>query len=471
MLKGMTDLQMVRDQVRRVLLVTLALNIVVAVSKIIIGLTSGVLAITADGFHSMVDGSSNVVALVANRLAARPPDDDHPYGHRRFETIAALGIGLFLLVTAWEIISGAVERLQGRAEAPEITPLTFVVMIGTLVANLFVTTYETRAGRRLKSELLIADAAHTRTDVFVTLSVIASMLFVITLGWLWADTAAALVIVVLILKSAWEILRRTSGVLVDTAPYAPQQITAWVEDVPSVERVLRARSRGPADAAYIDVDVQVAPEMTANQTAAIAAAIRDRLNRKIEGITEVEVHFAPRAGGEPDYALSARAQADALGLATHEVRVSDGAAGKVLEMHVEVPPGQTLVEAHERVSQLERNIQASLGGVVEVVTHIEPALGESQAEAGDEHTARCEQIAYRARQLLQARFPGPDWHDLRAQPFDADGFNLTMHVTLPPDTPVEDAHTLAEQAELMLRSALPHLKRVTIHTEPPDEPA
>ncbi|MBI5666972.1 MAG: cation diffusion facilitator family transporter [Chloroflexi bacterium] len=458
-----------RQQVRRVLLLTLALNVVVAVSKILIGLISGVLAITADGFHSMVDGSSNIVALVANRLAARPPDEDHPYGHRRYETIAALGIGLFLLVTAWEIVSGAVERLQGGGEAPEITPLTFVVMIGTLAVNLFVTWYEAKEGRRLKSELLVADATHTRTDVFVTISVLASMVFVTVLGWLWADTVAALVIVALIIRSAFDILRRTGGVLVDTAPYSPQQLTEWIETVPSVEQVLRVRSRGPSDAAHIDVDVQVAPEMTADHTAAIATAIRDRLNDHIEGISEVEVHFSPRAWGENDYALSARAQADALGLATHEVCVTDAPDGKVLEMHVEVPPGQTLAEAHERVSQLEQNVQTNVPGVVEVITHIEPAqVAVVPDMSSEDMAAQSERVAGQALDLLRRRFPGLNWHDLRVQPYNGGSFNLTAHVALEPEMSVEAAHALAEDAELLLRTSIPRLSRVTIHTEPPD---
>lgn len=457
-----------RQQVRRVLLITLALNVIVAVSKIVIGLVSGVLAITADGFHSMVDGSSNIVALVANRLAARPPDEDHHYGHRRFETIAALGIGLFLLVTAWEIISSALERLQGAGETPTITPLTFAVMIGTLVVNLFVTRYESREGRRLKSELLLADATHTRTDVFVTISVLASMVFVVLLDWVWADTAAALVIVLLILKSAWEILRRTGGVLVDTAPYSPQQLTEWVAAVPSVERVLRARSRGPSDAAHIDIDVQVAPATTADHTAAITSAIRDRLAQEIDGLAEVEVHFEPRAWNETDYALSARAEADALGLATHEVRVTGAPNGKLLEMHVEVPPGQTLAEAHERVSQLEANMQANLPGVVDVVTHIEPAQVAVEAGGSSTDAARCSRIVAQALDVLRRRFPGLNWHDLRVQTVDGSDFNLTAHVTLEPQTSVEAAHDLAEEAELLLRTALPRLARVTIHTEPPD---
>src|SRR5262245_14675631 len=189
-----------RQQVRRVLLITLGLNILVATAKIIIGLVSGALAITADGVHSTIDASSNLVALVANRIADRPPDADHPYGHRRFETLAGLGIGILLLLTAWEIASNAISRLTttGGAKA-EMTPLDFVVMIGTLGVNLFVTTYEKRQGERLKSQLLVADAMHTRADVYVTVSVLVSMALVAFFNITWADTVTALVIVVLIL--------------------------------------------------------------------------------------------------------------------------------------------------------------------------------------------------------------------------------------------------------------------------------
>lgn len=454
----------VRRQVRQVLLITLALNLVVAFSKILIGVVSGALAITADGFHSLVDGSSNVVALVANRIAGQPPDAEHPYGHRRFETIAALAIGAFLLLTAWEIVGSALERLGGSGETPQITPLTFAVMLATLAVNLFITTYETRAGRRLQSELLMADAAHTRADVFVTLSVLVSMAGVTLLGWTWLDTAAALVIVGLIVRAAWQVLRQSGAVLVDKAPYTPDQIAAWVGAVPSIERVVRARSRGPADAAHVDVDVQVAGAMTADHTAAITAAIRQQIAQQVKGVVEVEVHFEPRPDGSPDYALSARAQADALGLATHEVLVSDGPGGRVMELHVEVPPGQTLAEAHERVSQLEQQVRDNLPDVDDVITHIEPALGDIPAEPDE---GRCAQLLEQARALLEREHPGLDWHDLRATRFNG-GYSLTAHVTLPSEMTVEAAHALAEQAELLLRTGVPRLERVTIHTEPPE---
>lgn len=452
-----------RAQVRKVLFVTLLLNLAVAIGKITIGALTGALSITADGFHSLMDGASNIFGLIASRIADQPPDEDHPYGHRRFETLAALGIGVLLLLTGWEIITSAVERLTAGAE-PEVTPLTFIVLTATLIVNLIVSTWERREGNRLRSEILLADAANTGADVFVTLSVMVSMVLV-TLGLGWVDAVAALIVVALIGRAAWKIIRQTGGVLVDRAPYAPEILTKIAEQVPSVERVVRARSRGSADAAHVDIDVAVAPQMTADHTAAIAGAIRDALQDELRGITEVEVHFEPVAPeGQLDYALATRAQADALGLTTHEVRVSEGLNGKLLEMHVEVPPDQTLADAHEQVTRLEKSVAADLPEIAEIITHIEPALKTPHtAEPNGLPTA--DTLMAQAAALLHASYPETDWHHLRATPF-AEGYALTMHAALPPQMSVEAAHALAEAAELQLRTTLRGVSRVTIHTEP-----
>lgn len=451
----------VRRGVRRVLIITLILNFTVAFGKIVIGLATGAISITADGFHSLMDGSANLIGLFANSVAGKPPDENHPYGHRRFETLAALAIGILLLITAREIISGAIERLTS-GEQPEVSPLIFVVLLGTLVVNLFVSRYERREGVRLKSELLIADAANTGADVFVTISVLVSMVLV-SLGLAWADPAAALLIVVLIGRAAWQIVRQTGGVLVDTAPFAPERLTALVEAVPGVQRVVRSRSRGPIDAAQIDIDVEVAPEMTAEHSAAITTAIQERLEQELSGIAEVEVHFIPAPGVLPDYVLTARAAADALGLTTHEVRLADAPEGKILEMHVEVPPKQTLGAAHERVSQLEQNVRSSLPEVADVITHIEPALevapnGSASASTGIEGDVLV---------LLRRRYPLLDWHHIHVSSYDG-GYALTMHVTLPAQMTLERAHQVAEAAELLVRTEFPRVGRVTIHTEPPE---
>lgn len=451
-----------RHQVRRVLIITLVLNLAVAVGKIIVGALTGAVSITADGFHSLMDGSSNLIGLGANAIAGKPADEDHPYGHRRYETLAALAVGILLIFTAYEIITSAIERLTSGAK-PELSPLSFIVLIATLGVNLFISRYEGAAGKRLNSELLIADAANTGADVFVTLSVLVSMVLVAFFNWTWADPVAALIIVVLIGRAAWQIIKQTGGVLVDTAPYKAGELAQFAGEVPAVRKVIRARSRGTIDAAFIDIDVEVAPGTTAEQTAAITEAIDEKMRAHLTGVSEVEVHFQPSGYDERDYAQTARARADALGLNTHEVRVIDANYGKVMEMHVEVPPNQTLGEAHEQASELESSIRSALPDVVEVVTHIEPKLTESSGDFSRE----AKDLKVQALTLLRDHFPTADWHELRVSALNGSGYYAcTLHVALAATMTLEDAHDLAERAEMLLRLELPRIARVTIHTEP-----
>ncbi|MBI4770866.1 MAG: cation diffusion facilitator family transporter, partial [Chloroflexi bacterium] len=191
--------------VTRILWLVLGLNLPVTAVKLAIGFSTGALAVVADGFHSLVDSSSNLVGLAGVWAAARPVDANHPYGHRRFETMATLSIGVLLLAAAWEILRAIVERLTG-GPPPEITPTTLLVVALTLPVNLAIVAFETRAGRRLNSQILLADATHTRTDVYVTLGVLASLLGAL-LGLAWLDMVVAAVVVGVIVRAAWHILR------------------------------------------------------------------------------------------------------------------------------------------------------------------------------------------------------------------------------------------------------------------------
>lgn len=451
-----------RRQVNRVLVITLFLNFAVALGKIFTGYTIGALAITADGFHSLADGTSNIVALVANTVAGTPPDADHPYGHQRFETLAALGIGILLFLTAWETIQSVIERIAG-GEPPELTLPAFVVMFVTLIVNVVVNRYQVWQGKRLRSEILIADAANTGADIFVTLSVIISMGLIVAFGWYWTDVVAALIVVVLIARAAWQIISRTGSVLVDTAPFTPEQLTTIALQVPAVNTVTRARSRGAADNAHVDIDVQVAAETTAERIAAVAGAIEDKIRAQLHGVSEVTVQFVPVESSGRDYDSIVQSNAHALGLRVHRVHINSMPKGEILEFHVEVPIGLTLNEAHQQVTQLEYTLQSRLPEITDVVTHIEPAArtgGEGSREA-----AELEAIANEVLILLQNNYPAVDWHDLQVYPQDG-AVGMTIHATLAPEVSIEAAHQFAGEAERMLRARVNVLDRITIHTEP-----
>ncbi len=452
-------------EVRRVLIITLAANLLVAAAKIIIGLITYSLAMVSDGVHSLLDATSNVLGLVSSWFASRPPDETHPYGHRRFETLAAMFIGGLLLLTAWEIVKSAVARLAQNI-TPEITALNFIVMLATIVVNVTVSAYEARMGRQLKSELLLADSEHTRSDIYVSLTVLAS-LAAVQIGFGWIDAVATFVVVALIARAAWKILSHSADVLVDRAPLEPASVREVVKDVPGIRQVMQVRSRGAVGDIHVDLDVQVSAPTTADQSAAIAREIRERLRRDFDGLEDIRIYFVPTRDPKPDVAQVARAEGDALGLGVHEViPVQDVSGGLRIDMHVEVPPEQTVAEAHEHVSLLEERLMQSIPELTRIVTHIEPAhLPEHTHYDGNETHTLARQVLDQARSL----YPEADWHDLDIRQEADGGFAISMHTTVSPTLSIEEAHRLAERVETAIRADLPQVHRVTIHTEPTEE--
>ena len=446
--------------VRRVLWIVLVLNALVASAKLAMGLATGAVSMIADGFHSSLDASSNVIGLVGLRLAAQPPDADHPYGHRRFETLATLGIGGLMLVAAWEILQTMIDRLL-HGGAPNVVPLSFAVMIGTMALNLGVTLYERRRGRALRSDILLADASHTASDFLVSASVLVSLV-VISLGYPWVDPLVALIIVLIIARMGLRIIRQTSDTLADRQIIDPQAVVALLEDVPGLEETSRVRSRGPADAIYMDIDTRIKPAVTTDHASAIAKTIKERVRNAYPDVAEVQVHFAPQRDAALDWMLEARAVADGLGLAVHEVIPVPSRDGVALEMHVEVGPGLTLGEAHRQVSNLERRLKERFPELREVLTHIEPA---HQHGAPLVQTQAALDLRDRAVTIASTLYPDADWHQTTIR-LALGGYALTMHCHLPASVSVEEAHAIAEHVETTIRNELSLVQRVTIHTEP-----
>jgi cation diffusion facilitator family transporter len=277
--------------VRRVLVVVLLLNLVVSVAKITYGLVSGSLAIAADGVQSLLDAAGNVVALVGIYVAARPPDPNHAYGHHRYETLTSLAIAALMLLTLFGLVQSAWGRLQSGS-SPNVTTLAFGVMLVTLAVNIFVTVWERRAGRRLASSLLLADAKHTTSDIFVTLAVIASLIAV-RLGFGWADAGITFVIVIAIAWGAWEIVRNATLVLSDATVTEAQDIARVVFTIPGVEGTHNIRTRGGEGRVWADLHVQVDPAMSVHDAHDIASAVARAVEQHLGQSSDVTVHVEP----------------------------------------------------------------------------------------------------------------------------------------------------------------------------------
>jgi divalent metal cation (Fe/Co/Zn/Cd) transporter len=233
------------------------------------------------------------------------------------------------------------------------------------------------------------------------------------------------------------ILRQTSRVLVDAAPYSPEEIKEALGDVDGVQTLGRARSRGTVDAAHIDLEIHISPQMNAAQIRAIIERVRQRLNDRLAGHLDIDIEPLVGTNEATDAALIVRVTADLYGLTTHEIQRH----GPELELHVEVPPGQTLADAHTQVSAFETAIQEALPDIDRITTHIEPSVSlDNQPEA--QLPDRLVAVADSILALLQKHYPHIGWHDLRLRP-TVPGFALAVHATLPPQITVEAAHPVA----------------------------
>jgi cation diffusion facilitator family transporter len=277
--------------VRRVLGLTLLLNVVVSAGKIVVGKLSGSLSMVADGYHSLTDGLNNVVGLVVTTFAYKPPDAGHPYGHRKFETAATAFIGLALLGVAYHLVEQAFASVAATAR-PVVGALNWIVMGATLLVNLFVAWYERREGLRLGSPYLVADSAHTRSDIYVTLGVVASFAGA-RAGLPWADGLVAAGIGIFIAFLGVQVLIGSFNTLTDRAVLSSEALAAIVLAVPGVAGCRDVRTRGEQGAVYVDLVVHVDGDTSLRAAHDVADRIEAVLQQAHPEIVDVVVHLEP----------------------------------------------------------------------------------------------------------------------------------------------------------------------------------
>lgn len=277
--------------VTQVLVRVLLLNLLVAVAKIALGYATGAVSVLSDGFHSLTDTGSNVVAIFGVRVASQPADDDHPYGHRKFEALASGGIVIFLVLVLVQVLGAAISRLQ-TGDVPHVDALTFWVMGGTFLINVGVVWYERRAGQQLRSEILIADAHHTTSDLMTSAAVIVALLGV-RLGYGWLDPAAAFLVAAFIAWACWEIFRDATRILGDQFVIDEAAIRDVVEGVPEVLGCHHIRTRGSADFVFLDLHVWMDADLPLHEAHRLSHVVKDRLMAHFPQIKDAVIHIEP----------------------------------------------------------------------------------------------------------------------------------------------------------------------------------
>lgn len=284
-----------RAKVRQVLLITLLLNLFVMGLKAGVGWLTGSLSLMADALHSVTDSANNVLGLFTSRMSSPHPDRNHPYGHQKFEAVGALGIAAFLGIACFEILQGAIERiLTSDSTLVKISAPELWLMLIILGVNIFVAFYERAVGQRIGSPILVADARHTMSDIWVTISVLAGLIGIWIFNWQWLDVVLAFPVALLVFWSGWAVIRENLPWLVDEVAIAPEAIHAIAMQVPGVINCHSIASRGVVGRqTFIEMhlivnatDVDVAHQITEN----VEAKLEERYSP-----TRVTIHVEPPA--------------------------------------------------------------------------------------------------------------------------------------------------------------------------------
>ena len=278
-------------QIINILIIIFVLNFIVALSKVVYGYINNISSMTADGFHSISDATSNIIGIFAIMWASKPADDCHPYGHDKFETLASLFISILLFFMSFEIISQCINRVFNPTSI-YIDKYSFVVMIASTIVNYFVYKYEYARGNDLKSEILISDSIHTRSDIGVSISVFIG-LFAIKLGFTFVDIFVSIIISVMILKSGFDILIYSLKVFLDQSMINKDNIHEFVISIPNVVFCHKIRSRGKENKIIVDLHIGVNPNMSIRDAHDLSHKVENMIVEKFKGVSEVIIHLEP----------------------------------------------------------------------------------------------------------------------------------------------------------------------------------
>jgi cation diffusion facilitator family transporter len=278
-------------QVRRVLWVTLALNIMVAVAKTGYGYWASIISLQADGFHTMFDAANNIIGLVALGIARKPPDREHPYGHKRFEVAASMGIGIMIFLGFLEL-GRAVWRSAGGGPEPTIGPGAYWIVVITVLVNLGISFWEAREGERLNSMLLKSDAAHTFSDSLAAGAVLVGI-YLVDIGFPAGDTIAALAVMGFIGMTAYRVLRETIDVLVDSSFLDPKELQRAVEEHDAVLSCHYVRSRGMSGHIHVDLHLSLDPDTNLRRAGDIMVEVKQALYEDYPNVEDILIQLEP----------------------------------------------------------------------------------------------------------------------------------------------------------------------------------
>jgi cation diffusion facilitator family transporter len=434
-----------------------------AAAKLVVGIIIGSLALISEALHSSVDVVATVITWMVVRVSDLPADNEHHYGHGKFESVSALGVIAMLYVLAGGILVESYSRLREGTPPPTVSAIPFAVLLLDIVINLSRAWALHRTARETGSQALAADALHFASDVLGSVAVIIGLALA-GLGFWWGDSAAAIVVAIMIAALGLRMARATVETLLDRAPEGVSERTkSAIRSVPGVVDVERLRVRMVGATHFIDAIVKVprtypidrVDEIKQKAQAAVAAALGD-----------ADLTFTAMPVALDDESVRERIMVIARNssLAVHHVTVHDLGGKLIVSIDLEVDGDMALTAAHDIAHGLERDIRDAFGSGVEIDTHIEPL--EPELPFGvDAPQERIETIKA-ALSRFAADTAIHDIHNVRVRDTNA-GEIVNFHCRAAPSMSVIKVHQNVDAIERALRRAFPTVKRVISHAEPP----
>jgi len=446
--------------------ISVAASATMAALKFIVGVAIGSLALISEALHSTIDLIATIVTWIVVRFSDRPADDEHHYGHGKFESLSALGVIALLYVLAGGILVTAYTHLRDGAIPPTLSLVPFVVLIADIGVNLWRALALHRAAQRTKSQALAADALHFGSDVLGSLAVIAG-LGLSALGYPWGDAAAAIGIAVVIAFLGLRLGRSTIETLLDRAPEgASEAARAAILAVPGVVGISRLRLRMVGPKYFVDSDVQVPRTYPIDRIDGIKRQAQAAISKTL-GDADLTFTALPVARDNETVRERIMVIARNSALAIHHVTVHDLGGRLTVSIDLEVDGALDLHTAHDIAHGLEQKIRDEFGDDVEVDTHIEP-LEPEMPVGTDAAPSRVAEITA-ALSRFAADHAIQDIHNVRVRETDA-GEIVNFHCRAAPTATVATVHEHVDGIERALRRAFPAVKRVISHAEPARAP-
>ena len=447
----------------RVAVISIFASAAMAAAKLAVGIAIGSLAMVSDALHSVIDMVATIITWAVVRVSDRPADDEHHYGHGKFESLSALGITALLYVLAGGILVEGWSRLSERAPPPTISAIPFIVLVIEIAVNFWRARALQRAARETHSQALAADALHFTSDMFGSFAVIAGLILA-GLGFWWGDAAAAIAVALIIGLLGVRMTRSTVETLLDRAPEGvSEKAHAAIRTVAGVVDIERLRVRMVGSTHFIDAIVQVPRTYPIDRVEQIKRMAQEAVTRAL-GDSDLTFTAVPVARNNESVRERIMVIARNSGLAIHHVTVHDLGGRLTVSIDLEVDGDMPLTAAHDIAHGLERNIRDEFGEDVEVDTHIEPL--EPELPLGTDATPERVETIKAALSRFAADGAIHDVHNVRVRDTDA-GEIVNFHCRAAPSMSVIKVHQNVDEIERALRRAFPTVKRVISHAEPP----